>query len=189
MIRRNDEISLLYEKIKLLEQILRNGEQAYDRNIKTMKKNQIEMEKLRKENQNLKKHSAQVQTLKQEISLYKEDLMREQAKLNAIENDHLKLIHIHRWHDMQIRDPTKYDLIVKINCLQKYLISKCEQITYLQLKFLEKDRLFFDLTKYFSRRIISDEEGMIIFKYKASLRNKTKKIKVKLCLNYLFKNI
>ncbi|CAF0792783.1 unnamed protein product [Brachionus calyciflorus] len=182
LVRRNDEISLLYEKIKLLEKILKRGEACY--NNLTEELNQVKSELVVIKNQNdiLKQDKYLIKEMKKEIFSNDKELMLEKAKRNAIEKIQKSVI-IHRWRNLKGYDPSSYELILKVNTLQKKLIHKTEDLVCLQLKMTEKDRLFLELKKYFSRRILSEDDSQLVQNYKNTLLNTSRKIKTLLAEN------
>lgn len=182
LVRRNDEISLLYEKIRLLEGILKRGEIWYQQVTKDLRLTQQELSSVKKQNHLLLNDKKLVKDLKKELISSERDLIIEKAKRSAVENMQ-KTMNIHRWRKLQACDPNTYELILKINFLQKQLIFKSEQLACLKLKFVEKDRLFLELKKYYSRRVISEEDSTLIFKYKKTLVSTTRQIKALIAEN------
>jgi hypothetical protein len=103
----------------------------------------------------------------------------EKAKRKVIENNqNTVFVNIHRWRKLKLCDPSTYDLILKVNFLEKRLIVKSQQIASLHLKFIEKDKLFIELKKILLRRVMAEEDILIIQKYRENLQNSDIKLKV-----------
>lgn len=176
LVRRNDEISLLNEKVRLLENVLKRGEICYQKLQEELRLSKNQLKMVKKQKDFFKSDKKLVKDLKRELMLNERDLIIEKAKRSAFEKIQ-KSINIHRWRKLRGCDPSAYELILKVNILQKSLIYKSEQLVCMELKFQEKDRLFVELNQYFSRRVLSDESSEIIEKYKTSLSNTSRKLK------------
>lgn len=64
LIRRNDEVALLYEKIKIQQAILNRGESEYRQRMEDMRILKLEIKKLRREKGILGKSVANVEELR-----------------------------------------------------------------------------------------------------------------------------
>lgn len=64
LIRRNDEVALLYEKIKIQQAILNRGETEYRQRMEDMRILKLEIKKLRREKGILGKSAANVEELR-----------------------------------------------------------------------------------------------------------------------------
>ena len=182
LIRRNDEISLLYEKIKLLKFTLQRGESSYSIRLNDLKILKKEILRLRKIIHIQSNEDKIVLKLKNELRHSEKELLNEKAKCKALE--HLQeTMKIHRWRKVEACDPAKYELIIKVQSLQKSLISKYEETAKLQLQFQEKDKIFFELKKYYSRQQF--KEGYYVEK-QAVLDKKIIKLKVNQIFLFLF---
>lgn len=177
LVRRNDELSLLYEKIRLYENILKRGEICYQNLENKLRLVQSQLKSAKSQNDALKNDKYLVKDLKKKLFWKDRDVMLEKAKRNTVEKIQNSLL-IHKWRSLQNYDPNSFELIMKCNILQKKLILKTEQLVSMQIKFGEKDRIFLEMKKFFSRRISTDEDFKMIQDFKSKLVNNTKKIKV-----------
>ena len=64
LVRRNDEVSLLYEKIKIQQSTLYKGEAQYNQRLEDIRVLKLEIRKLRRERVLLQKNVANVEDLK-----------------------------------------------------------------------------------------------------------------------------
>lgn len=64
LVRRNDELALLYEKIKIQQSILNKGETQYRQRIEDIRLLKLEIKKLRREKAILGKSVANVEELR-----------------------------------------------------------------------------------------------------------------------------
>jgi len=64
LVRRNDEVALLYEKIKIQQSTLHKGEAQYNQRLEDVRVLKLEIRKLRRERMLLQKSVANVEDLK-----------------------------------------------------------------------------------------------------------------------------
>ncbi|KAL2302827.1 hypothetical protein Nmel_010278, partial [Mimus melanotis] len=128
LIRRNDEVALLYEKIKIQQAILNRGETEYRQRMEDMRILKLEIKKLRREKGVLGKSVANVEELRWEFNHMQKELLREQTRCKILEEELQKPLQVHRWRKLEASDPTTYELILKIQRLQKRLISKTGEV-------------------------------------------------------------
>ena len=181
LVRRNDEITLLYEKIKLVEDLNKKGEIKFKHLFKEFKLNQCKLQILKKEKELKQNENFTLKKYKQQLSTIQEEVILEKAKRNIAELGHSSY-NIHRWRRLRDSDPTKYDLIIKINFLQKKLISKSLEISNFNIKFQEKDRLFIELNKCLARRLLNQDFNMLTIEYQRAIETRNNQLKV----NFLF---
>lgn len=174
LIRRNDELCLLYEKTRIQESIIKRGYALYERLNKQFISSQKELRLAKSDNFELENQANLVKNLKKELDSNERQLIMEKAKQIATFNTQ----NVHRWRKLSGSDPDTYQLISKINILQKRLISKSEHVASLQLKFIEKDRMFIELKEFMSRRMVNEDTLTLIQSYKTTISNTTRQLKV-----------
>jgi len=54
-------------------------------------------------------------------------------------------MNVHRWRKMEATDPENYDRIMKIQTLQRRLISKTEEVSEKEILIKRKEKLFMEL--------------------------------------------
>ncbi|XP_068054105.1 cilia- and flagella-associated protein 58 isoform X3 [Anomalospiza imberbis] len=128
LIRRNDEVALLYEKIKIQQAILNRGESEYRQRVEDMRILKLEIKKLRRQKGILGKSVSNVQELRWEFNHMQKELLREQTRCKILEEELQKPLQVHRWRKLEASDPTTYELILKVQRLQKRLISKTGEV-------------------------------------------------------------
>jgi len=181
LIVRNHQIGYIYEQLEFMRKTLKEGEICYESKIKLINTFKIELSKVRKENEILRAQKPLIKILKEELDSKKHDLMIEKAKTDANDKLH-KSLNVHRWRKLKGCDPAGYVLILKINQLQKHLIVKSEQVADLQLKFLEKDKLFLELKQCMTRRILTEETSNILEDKNQKISKQSRQLKVDLFL-------
>merc|ERR1712025_540433 len=119
LIRRNDELALLYEKIKIQQSTLNKGEIQYRQRLEDIRILKLEIKKLRREKTILTKSVASVEDLRREVYYTQRELLRERTRCKALEEELENPMNIHRWRKLEGSDPSAYEMIQKVQALQK----------------------------------------------------------------------
>ncbi|NXI83260.1 CFA58 protein, partial [Rhipidura dahli] len=177
LIRRNDEVALLYEKIKIQQAILNRGESEYRQRMEDMRILKLEIKKLRREKGILGKSAANVEELRWEFNHMQKELLREQTRCKILEEELQKPLQVHRWRKLEASDPTTFELILKVQRLQKQLITKTGEVIEKEFLLQEKEKLYVELRHVLARQP-GPEAAEQLQQYRNILREKTKQIKV-----------
>ncbi|NXD90154.1 CFA58 protein, partial [Chaetorhynchus papuensis] len=177
LIRRNDEVALLYEKIKIQQAILNRGEAEYRQRMEDMRILKLEIKKLRREKGILGKSAANVEELRWEFNHMQKELLREQTRCKILEEELQKPLQVHRWRKLEASDPTTFELILKVQRLQKRLITKTGEVIEKEFLLQEKEKLYVELRHVLARQP-GPEAAEQLQQYRNILREKTKQIKV-----------
>ncbi|XP_039565080.1 cilia- and flagella-associated protein 58 [Passer montanus] len=177
LIHRNDEVELLYEKIKIQQAILNRGESEYRQRVEDMRILKLEIKKLRREKGILGKSVANVQELRWEFNHMQKELLKEQTRCKILEEELQKPLQVHRWRKLEASDPTTYELILKVQRLQKRLISKTGEVIEKEFLLQEKEKLYMELRHVLARQP-GPEATEQLQQYRNILREKVKQIKV-----------
>ncbi len=179
LLRRNDEISCLYEKIKLVQELNNRGQLAFEKMASEYRLNEILVNNLKKEKEMKTNENKTLRKFKKKFYACQEECLLEKAKRSIAESNQAQSVKTHRWRRLRCSDPSKYDLIVKVNFLQKKLITKTLEIANLNLKFQEKDRLFIELSKSLTRRLITQDNSNLVLEHRIAIQTRDKQMKVK----------
>ncbi|NXU47573.1 CFA58 protein, partial [Turnix velox] len=177
LVRRNDEVALLYEKIKIQQSVLNKGETQYRQRMEDIRLLKLEIRKLRREKGILGKSVANVEELRQEVHHMQKELLREQTRCKVLEEELENPLNVHRWRKLEACDPSTYELVQKIQRLQKQLISKTGEVIEKELLLQEKEKLYVEL-KHVLARQPGPEAAEQLQLYRHTLREKTKQLKV-----------
>jgi len=176
LVRRNDELALLYEKIKIQQSTLNKGEVQYKARIEDLRILKLEIKRLRREKKILHTKVSNVDELRKEIYHVQRELLRERTRCRALEEELENPMNVHRWRKLEGSDPSTFELIQKIQALQKRLISKTEEVVQKELLIQEKEKLYTEL-KHILARQPGPEVAEQLSIYKQSLTQKTKQLK------------
>lgn len=176
LVRRNDELALLYEKIKIQQSTLNKGEIQYNQRLEDIRVLKLEIRKLRRANNILNKSVANVGDLRREVYHIQRELLRERTRCKALEEELENPMNIHRWRKLEGSDPSQYEMIQKIHTLQKRLIAKTEEVVEKELLIQEKEKLYLEL-KHILARQPGPEVAEQLQIYQQTLKEKTKQMK------------
>lgn len=176
LVRRNDELALLYEKIKIQQSTLNKGEIQYRQRLEDIRLLKLEIKKLRREKNILTKSVANVEDLRREVYHTQRELLRERTRCKALEEELENPMNIHRWRKLEGSDPSTYEMIQKIQTLQRRLIQKTEEVVEKELLIQEKEKLYMELKQILARQPgpeVAEQLGI----YQQTLKEKTKQMK------------
>ena len=128
LIRRNDELALLYEKIKILQSTLRRGEIQYNTRLDDIRLIKIKARDLQRQLTIARGGQSGVEDLNKNLILLQKELIREKVKVKALSDELENPINIHRWRKLEGTDPEAHEMIQKIHILQKRLLAKTEEV-------------------------------------------------------------
>ncbi|KAF5307653.1 hypothetical protein FQR65_LT06708 [Abscondita terminalis] len=145
LVRRNDEIALLYEKIKILQATMQRGEAHYERRLDDIRLLKVEVKRLRQEKLLLTKSITNMTDLRQEIFHLERDYTRERLKCRALEEELQNPLNIHRWRKLEGSDPEVLELLKKVQILQKRLLHQTSQAVERERQLKEIEKLYTNL--------------------------------------------
>ena len=70
---------------------------------------------------------------RREVYHLQRELLRERTRCKALEEELENPMNIHRWRKLEGSDPSTYEMIQKIQTLQKRLIQKTEEVVEKEL--------------------------------------------------------
>ncbi|CAF1073735.1 unnamed protein product [Adineta steineri] len=176
LVRRNDELALLYEKLKIQQSTLNKGELQYKGRLEDLRILKLELKKLRHEKGTLQDKVSNTDDLKREVFHVQRELLRERTRCRALEEELENPMNVHRWRKLEGSDPSTFELIQKIQILQRRLIQKTEEVVQKELLIQEKEKLYAEL-----KRILARQPGPEVAEqlsiYQETLKAKTKQLK------------
>uniref|UniRef100_T1JH50 Cilia- and flagella-associated protein 58 central coiled coil domain-containing protein n=1 Tax=Strigamia maritima TaxID=126957 RepID=T1JH50_STRMM len=176
LVKRNEEITLLYQKIQVLQFTLRKGEREYGSRISDIRLLKLEIQRVRREMVILSRSATKVIDLRRELYHMQRELMRERTRCKALEEEMENPMNLHRWRKLQGNDPSTYELIQKIHTLQRRLIHRTEQVVEKEVLIREKEQLYIELKKILARQPRPEVASQVLI-YQKTLRDKNKQMK------------
>lgn len=116
--------------------------------------------------------------LRQEIFHLERDFTRERLKCRALEEELQNPLNVHRWRKLEGSDPTTFELIQKIQILQKRLLASNEEAIKRESQLKETERLYLNLRQLLARQP-GPETMDKLKKTQLALRDRGVKMKVR----------
>mmetsp|Transcript_6307 Transcript_6307/g.9176 ORF Transcript_6307/g.9176 Transcript_6307/m.9176 type:complete len:897 (+) Transcript_6307:150-2840(+) len=152
LIKRNDELADLYEKIKIQQSDLNRGAAEY-RNVESqIHIIQSRMLLLAKKRDQLKPQVDSIKEVQTQVNRLQKTLLREKCKIKALSEEMQYPMNVHRYRDLEGLDPQRYELIMKLDTYQKRLIAKNEEIVKKDLLIQQKEKLYNELKNILNKQ-------------------------------------
>lgn len=176
LIKRNEELAALYEKIKIQQSTLAKGEVQYQERVidSTLLRNKIF--ELKKELILSKKQVSCVPSLKREVHALQRELMEMRTKVKALREELKNPMNVHRYRKLGGTNPETYESIQKIQSLQRRLIAKTEEVEEKEFLIQEKEKLYVELKNILARQP-GPEVAEQLEVYQDNLKEKAKQMK------------
>merc|ERR1711988_1578382 len=123
-----------------------------------------------------KTSTGQLDDLRPELVAARRELLQEKTKVKALSEELENPMNVHRWRKLEGSDPATYEMIQKIQTLQKRLIAKTEEVVEKDLLIQEKEKLYVELKNILARQP-GPEVAEQLSVYQTNLREKTKQMK------------
>merc|ERR1712021_113513 len=120
--------------------------------------------------------SSNLEGLRAEVYSLQRELLQDRTKVKALSEELENPNNAHRWRKLEGSDPGTYEMLQKIQALQKRLISKTEEAVEKDLLIQEKEKLYVELKNILARQP-GPEVAEQLSVYQTNLREKTKQMK------------
>merc|ERR1712100_753038 len=117
-----------------------------------------------------------IEGLKKEIHHLNKELLQEQSKCKALQEELENPMNVHRWRKLEGSDPATYEMIQKVKTLQKRLIAKTEEVVERDMLIQEKEKLYVQLKNILARQPGPEVAEQLAW-YSQNLREKTKQMR------------
>lgn len=108
---------------------MKKGEIYYQEKVHDILNIRKEISKLKRELIASQCETACIPDLKREIYLLQKEHLEQQQKAKYLLDELAKPFNVHRWRKLECTDPETYEMIQKIQSLQKRLIAKTEEVS------------------------------------------------------------
>eukprot|EP00828_Plagiopyla_frontata_P004424 TRINITY_DN11593_c0_g1_i1.p1 TRINITY_DN11593_c0_g1~~TRINITY_DN11593_c0_g1_i1.p1 ORF type:complete len:720 (-),score=184.60 TRINITY_DN11593_c0_g1_i1:201-2111(-) len=176
LIRRNDESALLYEKIKIQEGTLANGEAEYRERMSDINLLNIKIQDLQREKRIVGAKASQVPKLKGEVNELEKDLILEKTRVKALSEELENPMNQERFRRLEGTDPDSYEMSNKIQTLQRRLIAKTEEVVEKEVILQQKEKNIQELREIMKRQP-GIEEAKMISHCQQELKKRTRAMK------------
>ena len=175
LIKRNDELSRLYERIRIQQSTMNKGDIQYRDRMVELRQLKEKSSQLRVELNSVKTFISKIDSLKLEINIKTNSLIRERAKVKALTDELQNPLNVHRWHKMEGSEPHTYEALTRTHKLQKQLIVKTEEVREKEKLISEKEKLYVELKGVLARQP-GPEVAEQLNVYKDNLSKKTSQV-------------
>jgi len=176
LIRRNDELALLAEKLKVQSQTISTGEIEYRERLEDVRVLKLRSNAMRRDLSIHSSQSSNLEGLRAEVYSLQRELLQDRTKVKALSEELENPNNAHRWRKLEGSDPGTYEMLQKIQALQKRLISKTEEVVEKDLMIQEKDKLYVELKNILARQP-GPEVAEQLSVFQQGLRDRTKSMK------------
>merc|ERR1712146_163564 len=104
------------------------GESQYQERLNDLRVLKLKVKDLMRELMIVKSKHKQMDDVKREVFHLQKELLQEKTKVKALSEELENPMNVHRWRKLEGSDPATYEMIQKIQTLQKRLISKTEEV-------------------------------------------------------------
>lgn len=139
LIRRNEELRLLYDKIQLQQNILEKGALDYSSKVNDIVDAREKLMELRLRCRLALVRLRFIERLKKKELKVNRLLTEERARVRALTEELSKPVNVHRWRRLEGSQPALLDEIAKVQMLQKKLIAKCDECVRKSSEFKKKE--------------------------------------------------
>ena len=140
ILKRREEVKILIEKIKIYNSILRKSEYQYndkESKIKILKKNSKD---LLSEINELKKEIKKIPELFVDLNLIEKEYYNEEIKANVLIEELNCPTNVHKWRKLESTDRKNFEMITKLQTLQKRLLKKNDELEKKKKIIQEKEK-------------------------------------------------
>merc|ERR1711939_700673 len=123
-----------------------------------------------------KQQAVNIDDLRNEVYHLQRELLQERTKVKALSEELENPMNVHRWRKLEGSDPATYEMIQKIQTLQKRLIAKTEEVVEKDLLIQEKEKLYVELKGILARQP-GPEVAEQLSVYQQNLKDKTRQMK------------
>ena len=175
VVKRNSELTTLYEKIKAQRSDLRIGENQYN------KLNDAISDWRRQLVDTLHDHNDTVSSLiglenmRLRVIRLERELLKELGKIRALNDELTKPMNVHRWRVLESSDPKRYEMISTVQDIQKALVVKSENILRHEMMIQEKEKIYKELKNIIARQPGPEIEEQI-FIYQQTYKDKVNQL-------------
>lgn len=117
-----EEIASLNEKLTNAQSALNRSELQYANRLDDIRLLKVEISNLRSQSNSLSRGLANTTDMRQEVLQLNRSLTQERIKIKALEQEMSTPMNVHRWRELQGKDPEKMELIDKVQTLQKRVL-------------------------------------------------------------------
>lgn len=152
LIKRNDELAQLYERIRIQQFQLRKGESQYADRLRDVQQLELRISQLDDELQKMRTFASRLPDLKLLINKSQRELTREQCRVRALLDECDNPQNVHRLHKLAWSEPQTFELHKRIHQLQRELVRKNNEVEQKTRLVSDKEKLYVELKGVIARQ-------------------------------------
>ncbi|XP_017039052.1 cilia- and flagella-associated protein 58 [Drosophila ficusphila] len=117
MVRRNDEVRLLKEKVSMMQKAIDRGTSQYNQRVEDIRLLKLEVVNLRMSHECMQREVGNKAAMRHDVIRLERQLNRERLRVSAYSEELSRPCRVHRWRVLQGKDPRRFDLIRKVQVL------------------------------------------------------------------------
>jgi chromosome segregation ATPase len=176
LIKRQEELASVYEKIKVHWSALQHGEARYQECLAELDFLRERIIQMRRERNAGAGQADDTSELKRTVSQLEQEVLHEKTKARALSEELSRPLNVHRWRTLESSDPQRFELIKKVQGLQKRIIEKTEEVVEKDLLIQEKEKLYVELKNILGRQP-GPEVAEQLSVYQTNLKQKVNQMK------------
>ncbi|TMW51372.1 hypothetical protein DOY81_003555 [Sarcophaga bullata] len=141
MVRRNDEIVLLKEKLSITQTALDQGITQYNQRVEDIRLLKMEIKNLQTERDCLSRAIKSTANMREEILRLQRSLNMERVRVRSLTEDAKTPTGVHRWRILKGQDPHKFELMAKVQMLQRRTLKQEVEKANLQRQLEESHKV------------------------------------------------
>ena len=127
LIRQNDALSKVYNKLKTNRFSLLRSEKHYADRLRSIGTLRREIRELKQEKIGLNGDTTDVTGLRNRVARLSDELTTEKTRLKALDEELKFPVNVHRWRKLEGSNPKTFELVQLMHTLQKKLIEKTSE--------------------------------------------------------------
>lgn len=152
LVRRDEELTALYEKLKVQKSALARGAALWTGKRREQAAERDRIAELQAEAELARTQVGSLKDMGREQRRLEAALNRERARIRSLSDELQRPVNVHRWRAMQVVDPERYKLVQRVLSLQRRLLEADEKVAQRDLAIQEKERLYVEMREALARQ-------------------------------------
>ncbi|KAJ1551480.1 hypothetical protein HK096_010345 [Nowakowskiella sp. JEL0078] len=153
LIRQNEELTKLYDRIKTQQSSLIRSEKHFKDRLTMILEIREQIIDLKKKKRILEKDTAKTGIMKHVICRFRNDLIREETRMKALEEELQNPVNVHRWRKLEGSNPKAFEMIQLLHTLQKKLIAKHQEDTEKENLIQNREQKYLKLKSILAKQV------------------------------------
>jgi len=175
LVKRNYELTEMYEQIKVQRSNLRIGESNYAKYLENLATWQRSMVDVVGSHNDTITGLAKIEEFRFRAVQLEREVLKEKTRSRALADELEVPMNVHRWRILESSDPKRYEKVLQVQQLQKQLIEFSDKVTQIDLLIQEKEKIYVELKSVIARQPGPEVEEQLLV-YQQTLKDKVKQL-------------